>query len=392
MPTSLKELFLARRPLLGVDLGSHAIKLVECSADHGGVAVRRVGTAATPAGAIDNGLVVEPQLVADTVRELLRATGAAPGSVASAVTDPSLVATRIPMPRTTEANLRRSIRFEARRHVPFDVDQSEIQCQILDPAGTDEQMSVLLVAVRREVVEGRVEALQAAGLTPAIVDLVQFANLRSQVYANSDPSIFDQTVGLIHLGHSFTEMTMVYRGAFVFPRIVPIAGQNMDRAIMSALNLDAEEARRLKESQAVACTREELALLPEAQRQVSQIITPVLEEIVRDIQRSLNFLASQFQFDPAKGAVDRIVLSGGTARLRNLAQYLATALNTRVEVFDIFYHTGLTAPGYDASFLAPLGPVCGVAAGLAITEIMQKGRYPVSGVPQSDAVPLPVAG
>jgi len=374
---------------VAVDIGSTFIKLMECRADGDRVLVTRMGMAPTPPGALLNGAVVDALIVGEVLRDLLRSTGSNARLAVTAVTDPSLVATRIQIPRRDTGSLEKAMPFEARSHIPFGAEEGQLAWQVLDSHEDDPaQMEVLLVAARNEAIEGRTQALEVAGLTPTVMDAVQFALLRSQVYASPDPRAFDRTVLLLHIGAAFTEMAVVWRGCFAFPRIVPIAGASMDQAIAAAFSVDPEEARRIKESRAAACGPEELYSLPEEQQQASQAIGPVLDEIVRDTQTSLNFLVSSFEMAGGDAGADEVVVSGGVSRLPRLKEYLESRLSTPVRVFDVFRDTRLQAPDYDPSFLADMSPFLSVVAGLALREPMQSGAYPLAGVPESR--PLPV--
>jgi type IV pilus assembly protein PilM len=377
--------------LVTLDIGSHSIKALEAQDRGDTVEITALGTAATPPGALDNGIIIDHTGVTEAVRQLLASLGIGPGPAATAVTDPSLVATRIQMPRSLQRNLHRTIRFEARKHVPFDVDESLIECQVLDPGESGEQMTVLLVAVRRPVVQSRVAVMEATGLDPVYVDIEQFASLRALVYASRDPRVFRETLALIRIGHTFTEMAMVRNGAFVFPRIVPIAGGHMDRAISASLSVDMEEARRIKEQRAVAVRRDQLSSLPEDRRPISQVVAPALEEITRDIQRSFIFLATQLQLDPSRTPVHRAFLSGGVANMENIAAYLSGQLNVPVEVINVFNETNVTVPGYDANTLTALAPSVSALVGLALRDVVVSGRYRFSGVPERDVVGVAAA-
>jgi Tfp pilus assembly PilM family ATPase len=163
---------------------------------------------------------------------------------------------------------------------------------------------------------------------------------------------------------------------------------SMDEAIASAFSVDTEEARRIKESRAVACTRDEVYSLPQDQQQASQAIAPVLDEIVRDTQTSLNFLASSFQMAGADTTTDRVIVSGGVSRLPRLQAYLEAAVGTRTVIFDVFRDTALEAPSYDPGFLSDLSPYMAVAAGLALRDPMASGAYPVLGQPEAQALPV----
>jgi len=386
MSHKLLDVIFGRPSIVAVDIGSTSVKLMQCHVEGDHVVATRLGMAPTPPGALANGVVVDPIIVGDVIRELLRSTGSTADLGACAVTDPSLVATRFQVPRRDPATLAKAILFEARPHVPFGLEEGQIAWQVLDADSSEPQMSVLLVAARSEPVDSRIQALETAGLTPVVMEPVQFAVLRAQVYADPDPHLFEETLLLLHIGAAFTEMTIVWRGCFALPRITPIGGQSMDQAIASTFSVDAEEARRIKESRAVACTREEAEALPDEQRQVSRAISPVLEEIVRDTKQSLNFLATSFRSAGSAGA-DRVLVSGGVSRLPRLEEYLRGALGARIVISDPFRDTRIRAPAYDPGFLADLSPYFTVAAGLALREPMLSGAYPLAGRPEAEPLP-----
>jgi type IV pilus assembly protein PilM len=367
-------------PLIGLDIGSHTIKGAQVDAKRG-IELTAVGTIPTPPGSIENGIIVDRQAVADAIGQLIAQNGFKGTDVAAAVTDPSLFVQPIQLPRTPDKDLRRTVMFEARAHVPFDISDCVVEYQVLDPKAKGPQMRVLLVVVRREAVDSRVEAIVAAGLNPVIVDAEQFASMRSQIYGHRDAATFAQTIALIRIGASFTEMTMVRNGAFVLPRTIAIAGNSLTKAIASAMRSDPEQAEAFKLEHGIAATREEAATLEPTARQVSQLISPTLEEIVRDVRRSFNFLAAQFQLDPSQPVVNKVVLTGGTARLRNLDRYLEAQLGARVEMGDVFRDLAIQTSRFDPALLAQLAPIMPVAMGLALTTAMQSRKYPFSGQP-----------
>jgi len=391
MGSNILSQLLGSQKVAAIDIGSHSIKAVEAVTRKEHMEITALGSVLTPPGALENGVVVDRAAVAGAVTDLQHSIGADASIAAATATDPSLVATRIQMPRSLQKSLHKSIRFEARKHIPFDIDQSLVECQILDPDDRDsDQMTVLLVAVRSEVVTSRVEALEMARLDTVYVDVEQFASMRACVYASQDPRVFDETLALIRIGSSFTEMAMLRQGTFVFPRIIPIAGASVDRAIASAMNIDQNEARQYKEQRAVACRRDDLAALGDEERQVSQIAAPALEEITRDIQRSFVFLATQLSMDPSATVVDRVLLTGGMANLRNIGPYLEQQLGVPIHIVDVFSETAISMGAVDAQYATAFAPAMSAAVGLALRDAVRSGRYPLAGVP-TDNIAVQVA-
>ncbi len=164
-----------RKRTVGLDIGSGYVKLVVM--DHGKGRPRIVKAAATPlvADAIVEGDVMDPTLVASTIRSLFETAGVKEKRVVTAVGGRDVIIKRIQMDRMKESDAREVIRWEAEQHVPFDMESVELDFQILDPLDEGLQMSVLLVAAKRELVENKVALLLDAGLEPEVIDIDAFA-------------------------------------------------------------------------------------------------------------------------------------------------------------------------------------------------------------------------
>jgi len=134
-----------------------------------------------------------------------------------------------------------------------------------------------------------------------------------------------------------------------------------------------------------------MASLGDQERQVSQIAAPALEEIIRDIQRSFVFLATQLSMDPSTSVVDRVLLNGGTAAMRNIGPYLEQQLGVPVQVADVFTDTGVSIRNMDPQHAAALAPAMSSAVGLALRDAVRSGRYPFAGTPASQLVLQPAA-
>src|SRR2546427_10406290 len=164
-----------KKTSVGLDIGHGIIKLVVI--DHGGSEPElvKVATTEVAADAIVEGEVMDPGIVAEAIRGLFSAAGVKHRSVVTAVGGRDVIVKKIQMDRMKEADAREVIRWEAEQHVPFDMANVELDFQILDPDAEGLQMSVLLVAAKRELVESRVGLLGEAGLDPGIIDVDAFA-------------------------------------------------------------------------------------------------------------------------------------------------------------------------------------------------------------------------
>jgi type IV pilus assembly protein PilM len=171
-------LFGRKKTSIGLDIGSGLIKVAVI--DHGKSQPELVRVAMTPllADAIVEGEIMDPGIVADAISSCLQQAGVSAKAVITAVGGRDVIIKKIQIERVKEQQARELMRWEAEQHVPFDMESVELDFQILDPNGTDDQMSVLLVAAKRELVEAKVRVLTDAGLSAAAVDEVAAAASR----------------------------------------------------------------------------------------------------------------------------------------------------------------------------------------------------------------------
>ena len=201
---------------VGLDIGSGYIKLVVM--EHGKGRPRIVRAAATPlvADAIVEGDVMDPTLVASTIRSLFETAGVKDRKVVTAVGGRDVIIKRIQMDRMKESDARDVIRWEAEQHVPFDMESVELDFQILDPKAEGLQMTVLLVAAKRELVENKVALLLDAGLEPDIIDVDAFA--LHNAFELNYPEAMSGVVGFVNIGHETTNVNLLEDGVPVLNR------------------------------------------------------------------------------------------------------------------------------------------------------------------------------
>src|SRR5919106_5714515 len=180
-------LFRRTRVSAGLDIGSGFIKLVVVDHSKAEPEIVQVATSPLVPDAIVEGEVMDPVLVAETVRAVVESAGLRKTDVVAAVGGHDVIVKPIPMDRMSQTDAREVIRWEAEQHVPFDMENVHLDFQILDPEGHGPQMRVLLVAAKRELIENRLSLLSDAGLNPAVIDVDAFAlhNAFEQNYPES---------------------------------------------------------------------------------------------------------------------------------------------------------------------------------------------------------------
>ncbi len=358
---------------VGIDIGSHSIKVVQVTPTRTGFALLRAGSTPTPPEAIKQGIVDDRLAVAEAVNTLLHTLGiSAPWAVA-AVAGPTVVVRQVRLPAMPEHQLRKSIYWEARNYISFPVEDSLVEFQILGTTMVDgtPQMDVMLVATPRDLVDSRTSTLEQAGLEPIAIELEPFALMRVAVDLPQG-ALAHETVALVSIGATYTHISIIAAGTFILSRSVTVAGNSFTEAIASGMGIDPAQAEEIKESETQAVNDESSrSLLSPVGQDASRALEGVLEELVREIRRS--FAYYDYQQTPggeheAQG-VTRIYLTGGGAKLSGLVAYLADQMSIPVETVNLFENNLIQVPA-GADQIVPQTPLLTTAFGLALREPM----------------------
>jgi type IV pilus assembly protein PilM len=203
-------LFGRKKTTVGLDIGSGLVKVAVV--DHSKKQPELVKVAVVPllADAIVEGEVMDPGIVAEAIQSCLAAAGVKGKQVVTAVGGRDVIIKKIQIERVKEQQARELMRWEAEQHVPFDMESVELDFQILDPDDDGVEMSVLLVAAKRELIESKLRVLTDAGLEPGMVDVDAFA-LHNAFEVNY-PEAMRGIVALVNIGHDVTNINILDDG------------------------------------------------------------------------------------------------------------------------------------------------------------------------------------
>ena len=302
-----------KKRTVGIDIGSGLIKLVVI--DHSKGEPELVKVAITPilADAIVEGEVMDPGIVADAIRGLFVTAGVKQKNVVAAVGGRDVIVKKIQMDRMKENDAREVIRWEAEQHVPFDMENVELDFQILDPAGEGLQMSVLLVAAKRELVENKVSLLTDAGLIADLIDVDAFA--LHNAFEINHPDAMQGMVGLLNIGHEVTNINILEDGVPVLTRDLAIGTRRFGEDLQRERGMASDEAEKLLQSS-----------------ERSPVLDPYVEsrgeEMAVGVERAAAFLQTSSR---GGSAMAKIYMSGGGSRIPGLAEVLAARLGVPVE-------------------------------------------------------------
>ena len=358
-----------KETLVGLDIGSACLKAVQVEEHKRQFRVVRAAQHKTPADAVRDGIVVDKEAVADALRQMLRAAGICATGAVTAVSGPTVVVRPIKLPRMSEAALRKSVRYEAAKYISTNVEDSTIEFEILGPAAdAEEQMNVMLVAAPREMVESRIAAVEMAGLDAVAVDIEAFALQRALVDCNLHRYNDGGMRALVDIGAAHTEVSILNGTSFALTRSISIAGDSLTGVLKNQLRCDTTEAEQIKAGVNMALLLDSDA---EAEAlETPRLLQPMLDELLREIRRSIHYYLSQLPEGPEKGTLVEIALSGGTAQLEGFPEYMKARLGTEVRLANVFANPFFETHPEAADFLDEQHPRLSIGLGLAVKELM----------------------
>jgi type IV pilus assembly protein PilM len=340
-------LFGRKSTTVGLDIGSGLIKLVAITHSAGGPVLTKVAFTSIGHDAIVEGEIMDPGIVAEAIKGLMAEAGVKTKSVVTAVGGRDVIVKKITMDRMKEAEAREVIRWEAEQHVPFDMDNVELDFQILDPEGEGLQMTVLLVAAKRELVDHKVALLADVGLQSTIIDVDDFA--LHNAFEINYPEAMNGVVGLVNIGHEVTNIYILDDGIPVLTRDIPVGTRRFREDLQRERGQSAEEAERLLQGGA--------GEIPEAFLQTRT------EELAVGIERAAAFLQTASR---SAGGISRIFITGGGARIPRLTRSLGDRLQIPVQLANPIEKLQVADGVFDAMQVDEVAPLLMLPIGLAL--------------------------
>ena len=343
--------------LVGVDIGSSAVKAVELKVGGKGseeYQLLNIGLEPLPPEAIVDGAIMDSGAVIDAVQNLFQDNRIKTTDVSTGVSGNAVIVKKISLPQMSEEELAESIHWEAEQYIPFDIQDVSLDYEVVEGGGAGGNMDVLLVAVKKDKISEYTSAITQAGRNPTIVDVDVFA-LQNCYEANYVPDP-GRVVALLNIGASIMNINVVKDGSSTFNRDIAVGGNQYTDAIQKDLNLSFEQAEALKRGEQVEGASAE-SLTP--------ILQAVSENIATEIQRTFDFFRATSQED----RVDQIYLSGGAAKVHGLRDLLADRLDAPVELLNPFLNVRYNEKDFDPAFLDDIGPSAAIAVGLAVRRV-----------------------
>ncbi len=341
------------KAVVGLDIGSSAVKAVELKASGKTYKVVAFAVEPVPPDSIVDGAIIDGAAVADAIRRVFDNKHFKTKEVAASLSGNAVIVKKISLPVMTEAELAESIYWEAEQYIPFDIQDVNIDYQILDPGtgGEGGTMEVLLVAAKKEKIADYTGVISQAGRTPIIVDVDAFA-LQNAYEVNYGLEA-EQVVVLLNAGASAININIVTGDQSVLTRDISMGGNSYTEAVQKELNLPFESAEQLKRGQPVEGASAE---------DVAPVLQAMTENLLLEIQKTFDFYKASATSD----RIDRIVLSGGAARVEGFMPALTERFACQVELFDPFKKISFEAAKLGVDDAEAVAPAAAVAVGLAL--------------------------
>jgi len=340
------------KELIGLDIGSSAIKLAHVKPVGVEFRVKKFGVYPLPPDAIVDGAIMDHVSVIEGIKTALRELKVKEKEIATSLSGHSVIIKKVVLPTTTPEELEESIQWEVEQYIPFDIKDVKIDFQVIGPLKEDpSKMDVLLVAVKTDLVNDYVSVIRDAGLTPMIVDIDSIA--AGNAFELCHPVSDEQVPMVVNVGASFMNINILHSGVPLFTRDVPMGGGMYTSEIQKQLAVSFDTAEDLKIGKKDSGERAEK--IAEIMRTVSNILST-------EVQRSYNFFSATY---PDR-LVTRVYLTGGAAKSAFLKEMLTEKIGVDVELFDPFEGLMLEEGSVDRSLAAGFNTAATVSIGLAL--------------------------
>ena len=362
-------IFDRKENLIGLDIGSRTIKLAEVLQTKKGRILQKFGMADLPRDAIVEGRIKEPAVVSDTIKGLINDLKVKEQNVATSVAGYSVIIKRITVGKVTEEELHDNIQYEAEQYIPFDVQDVNIDFHIIgEHESNPNQMQVMLVAAKKEIIDEYSDVLEMANLNPRMIDVDAFAleKVFEDNYLNEEGNI-----ALIDIGANKMNINIVKDYMSAFTRDVSIGSEQIVRDIASRFECSFEEAEAVmlgKTKDKVPQEEGETKDKATSKEEVQEIVRSFTLSWCREVRQAIDFYYSTYADEDIK----KIILSGGGAMAEGLSGLLSAETSLDVEMCNPFINIKINEKQNDTNYLKKIAPQAVICMGLASRSLFDK--------------------
>ena len=342
-----------RQDAIGLDIGSRSIKMADVVLRGGKHFLKRMAMADAPEYAVEDGVIVDEDRMADALQRMALKNGFAGSQVVAALGGRSLFIREVFFPRMSEKEMREAIRWDLEKYVPFSPDQLYFDFWVVGPGATEVEVRVLLVAVPKDVVNSLSRLVSKAGLKLVAIDIEPLAIQRTL------PNTADCMV--IDSGAAVSQVTLFQKHSPVFTRNIPIGGNQFTETVMEGMEIGRDEAELIKHGNG--------SLLEEpggvdATQSVAGQIDRVVNDLATEVRRTLEY----YQVQNRTVSISNVFITGGGSKMENLPEKLSAILELPVMLHDPLQGMEISS-SFNRQYLRGVGPQMAVAVGLALRGV-----------------------
>jgi type IV pilus assembly protein PilM len=355
--------FLSKKiPLVAIDIGSSSIKLIKLTElKKGKHELTHFGVMPLAEGCVVEGVVKNPEMVAEALKKLIKAEKSQGNYAASSVAGEAVFIKKIKVPLMSKDELFFKVNQEAEQYIPFDINDVVLDFQLLGSKSDGvkegskgsgekgEMMEALLVAVQKDIINERTNILLDAGLKPAIIDLDLFA-LMNAAQLTKDFSSMGNTA-LIDLGDSFTHINIIQDGAVSYSRDIPVGGRCLTNMLLSKFKVPFEQVIEIKQGKFSPDTNE---------NEVIETIVQAYKKVLDEVQKYFEYISTV-----SNHQIKSVLLCGGGSMIRGLDGFFTDYLKLPVEILNPMQGIKVNHKDFDQHLVHEMSGLSTVALGLA---------------------------
>lgn len=349
-------LFKKKKDLVGIDIGSNSVKLVQLLPVRDGYQLLNAAIMPLPPEAIVDNSLMDMGAVVDAIKNLVASLGIKTKDAACSISGNAVIIRKITLPVMTSEELEDQISWEAEQYIPFDIKDVHIDFQILGPDSIDpSKIQVLLVASKKEIINDYVSVFNDAGLSLNVMDVDSFA-LQNAFELNAD--LNDEVRALVNVGAGVMNINVVKAETSLFTRDVQMGGNQYTEEIQKQLGVSAQEAETMK-----------MLAVEQQDGPLADVIGRVNDSLAQEIRRSVDFYNSTAS---GEERIIRVTMCGGCSKMAGLKEAVTAKLGMDVELLNPFERIKFDENDFDLEYLQEIAPLMAVGVGLAIRRVGDK--------------------
>ncbi|AFM27882.1 type IV pilus assembly protein PilM [Desulfomonile tiedjei] len=348
---------MALSKIIGLDIGSYSVKMVEIDRSKKGYELNFIGMAPLPDGSVVDKSIKKADMVGNAIRAL-HSHSSRVKQVSTSLSGKAVIIKQVTMTSMNDSQLEKQIQMEAEPYIPFDIKDVNLDFFIMgDRPEKEGSMEVVLVAAKKDYMAEYLDLLKSLNLSPVVVDVDPFA--LEVMYEFCYPNVQEEIVALVNVGASTININILKSGASQYTRDLALGGDSITREIMRFFDVDFERAENIKRGSDLDKINA---------RNLRKIFQRSVDYIVSELQKILDFFSTNISYDP----IQKIFLSGGAARTYGLASTMEAELNIPVEIVDPFRSLKISEKVFDMDYLNNIGATMALAVGLALRDERDK--------------------